>query len=105
MLSEDAPLSDAEITDDKIFCANCKHCVVIQKPALVSDQFVLRINCLKDKWKKKIGEVKYYKYFTAARRTMEICDDYTPVGDDTKEYIKDLRKNLPIKDEVYSYNA
>ena len=100
--------NDADISDDKIFCANCRHCVVIQKPALVSDQFVLRINCTKDKWKKKIGEVKYYKYFTAARRTMDNCEDYTPLGDegdDVREFVKDLRKNLPIKDEVYSYNA
>ncbi len=96
---------DTDIVDDKIFCANCKHCVVIQKPALVSDQFVLRINCMKDKWKKKIGEVKYYKYFTAARRTIDTCEFYTPMGDDNKEFIKDLRKNLPIKDEVYSYNS
>ena len=87
---------------DKIFCANCKHCVVIQKPTLVSDQFLLRINCLKDKWKKKIGEVKYYKYFTAARRTIDNCEFYEPMGADVKEYIKELRKNLPIKDEVYS---
>jgi len=90
---------------EKIFCANCKHCVVIQKPALVSDQFVLRINCIKDKWKKKIGEIKYYKYFTAARRSVDTCKEYEPMGDDVKDFIKDLRKNLPIKDEVYSYNT
>jgi hypothetical protein len=89
---------------DKIFCANCKNCVVIQKPALVSDQYVLRINCIKDKWKKKIGEIKYYKYFTAARRSVDTCDVYEPIDNDVKDFIKDLRKNLPIKDEVYSYN-
>lgn len=89
--------------DDKISCANCRHCVVIQKPALVSDQYVLRINCEKDCWKKKIGEVKYYKYFTAARRTVDTCDEYDEIADDTKDFVKELRKNLPIKDEVYSY--
>ncbi|HMA99757.1 MAG TPA: hypothetical protein VKS21_02115 [Spirochaetota bacterium] len=87
---------------EKIFCANCKHCVVIQKPTLVSDQYLLRISCRQDKWKKKIGEIKHYKYFTAARRTMPSCDSYEPIGDDVKNYIKELRKNLPIKDEVYS---
>ena len=25
------------------------------------------------------------------------------MGDDEKEYIRELRKSLPIKDEVYSY--
>lgn len=91
------------MNEDKIYCANCKHCVVIQRPAMVSNEYMLRINCLKDKWKKKIGEVKYYKYFTAARRTMELCDAYESMGDGEKDYIKDLRKSLPIKDEVYSY--
>ena len=90
--------------EDKVYCANCKHCVVIQKPALVSDQYVLRINCKKDKWKKKIGEIKYYKYFTAARRTMDICNEYSSMGEEDMDYIKELRKNLPIKDEVYSFN-
>ena len=92
------------MSDEKIYCANCANCVVIQKPALVSEQYVLRINCTKDKWKKKIGEIKYYKYFTAARRTMELCNEYQPMGEDEKEYIKDLRRNLPIKDEVYNFS-
>ena len=92
------------MSEDKIYCANCRHCVVIQKPALISgNQYMLRINCLKDKWKKKIGEIKYYKYFTAARRTMELCDSYESMGANEKDYIRELRKNLPIKDEVYSY--
>lgn len=90
--------------DEKIYCANCQYCSVIQKPALVSDQYVLRLHCTKDKWKKKIGEVKYYKYFTAARRTVDTCDMYNSIYEDPKDFIKDLRKNLPIKDEVYSYN-
>ena len=87
---------------ERIYCSNCKNCVVISKPALVSDEYVLRIHCKKDKWKKKIGEIKYYKYFTATRRTMEICDDFESMGEDEKDYLKELRKTLPIKDEVYS---
>ncbi len=90
------------MNENKIYCANCKHCIVLQKPALVSEQYVLRINCTKDKWRKKVGEVKYYKYFTSARRTMDICDEFSSMGDDI-DYIKELRKNLPIKDEVYSF--
>ena len=89
--------------ENKVHCANCRHCIVLQKPALVSEQYVLRINCKKDKWKKKIGEVKYYKYFTAARRTVFSCDEFESMGEEEKEFIKELRKNLPIKDEVYNY--
>ena len=40
--------------------------------------------------------------FTVARRTLEECEHYEPMGD-TKEYLKELKKNLPIKDEIYSY--
>ncbi len=88
---------------DKIFCSNCKNCLVVRKSAIISNQYLLRIHCQKDKWKKKIGEIKYYKYFTAARRSIDFCNSYEPMGDDEKEYIRELRKSLPIKDEVYSY--
>ncbi|OHD57773.1 MAG: hypothetical protein A2096_09385 [Spirochaetes bacterium GWF1_41_5] len=87
--------------DKSIYCANCLYCIVQQKNALVKDQYVLRVNCSQNKWKKKMGEQKLYKYFTVARRTVDECDIFTPMGDNEKEYIKELRKNLPIKDEVY----
>jgi hypothetical protein len=43
-----------------------------------------------------------YKYFTVARRTTDTCPMYEPMGD-AREYLKELKKNLPIKDEIYSY--
>lgn len=86
----------------KIYCANCRNCVIIPKAAVISDQHVLRLHCTKDKWKKKVGEIKYYKYFTASRRTVDICDSFESMGDSEKAYIKDLKKILPVKDEVYS---
>ena len=80
--------------------------MVVRRSALISNQYLLRIHCVKNMWKKRIGEVKYYKYFTAARRSVESCDFYEPIGDDNvKEYLKELRKTLPIKEEVYSYVA
>ncbi|MFC1504203.1 hypothetical protein ACFL6D_02175 [Spirochaetota bacterium] len=91
------------LNDDKIYCANCKNCVIIQNSALVKNQYVLRVNCIENKWKKKMGEQKLYKYFTVARRTVDKCDKYIEMGPSEKEYIKELRKNLPIKDEVYAY--
>jgi hypothetical protein len=51
-------------------------------------------------WKKKSGEEKVYKYFTLVRRTMGSCELYDAMGEE-KEYIKELRKSLPIKDEIY----
>jgi hypothetical protein len=52
-------------------------------------------------WKKKLGEEKIYKYFTVARRSPDECPHYIPMGD-PREFIKELKKTLPIKDEVYT---
>ncbi|MCG8451961.1 MAG: hypothetical protein MI717_02110 [Spirochaetales bacterium] len=83
----------------KIYCANCIHCKLI-RTRTEDDQYVLRVRCDAGKWKKKLGEEKFYKYFTVARRSLETCDAYTPMGE-SKPFMKELRKTLPIKDEVY----
>jgi hypothetical protein len=64
-------------------------------------QYHLRVRCDAGKWKKKLGEEKIYKYFTVARRSLDECDSYVPMGD-AKEFIRELKKTLPIKDEVYN---
>jgi hypothetical protein len=88
-------------TDDKIYCANCAHCVLVKEITGSHSKYLLRVKCSKKEWKKKLGEEKLYKYFTVARRTMDACENYEPMGE-LKGFLKDLRKSLPIKDEVYS---
>ncbi len=85
---------------EKIYCANCANCVLIKERTGINNQYVLRIRCQEKKWKKKLGEEKLYKYFTVARRTMETCEKYDAMGE-LKSFLKDLRKSLPIKDEIY----
>ena len=87
---------------EKIYCANCIHCKLVRVPVGNGNQYYLRVRCDAGKWKKKLGEEKIYKYFTVARRTVEHCDAYEPMGD-AKIFLKELKKNLPIKDEIYSY--
>jgi hypothetical protein len=87
---------------DKIYCANCIHCKLVRLPVSENRQYQLRVRCDAGKWKKKLGEEKYYKYFTVARRSLEDCDAYEPMGD-VKDFLKDLKKTLPIKDETYPY--
>ena len=65
---------------------------------------MLRVRCSVGMWKKKSGDEKIYKYFTIVRRTMERCDNYDPMGDETS-FLKELKKSLPIKDEIYSYTS
>ena len=89
-------------TGDRVYCANCTHCKLMRVPAGNGSQYYLRVRCDAGKWKKKLGEEKVYKYFTVARRTLEECALYEPMGD-AKDYLKELKKNLPIKDEIYSY--
>ena len=93
---------DPIIEAAKVYCANCINCKLVRVSAAGDSQYYLRVRCTAGKWKKKLGEEKLYKYFTVARRSLMECDAYEPMGD-TKDFIRDLRRDLPIKDEVYSY--
>ncbi len=87
---------------DRIYCANCANCKLLRVTAGNGIQYHLRVRCNAGKWKKKLGEEKFYKYFTVARRSLDNCNTYEPMGD-IAEYLRDLKKDLPIKDEIYSY--
>ena len=91
----------ADFDERKIYCANCVHCKV--KPEILDsgEKYQLRVRCIAGKWKKKLGEEKFYKYFTVARRSIDTCDAYEPMGE-TKEFLRDLKKSLPLRDEVYN---
>lgn len=96
-------LSDAhnENRKEKIFCANCINCKLVRSPAVDGEQYFLRVRCNAGKWRKKLGGEKVYKYFTVARRSLDECDAYEPMGD-AREFIRELKKSLPIKDEAYN---
>ena len=85
----------------RVFCSNCQYCIVIRQYEADPDKYVLRVKCVKKKWVKRSGEEKLYKYFTVARRIVDGCDYYISCGEEFP-YIKNLRKELPIKDEIYS---
>jgi hypothetical protein len=88
--------------ENKIYCANCKHCKLVRISAENGIKFLLRVRCDAGKWRKKLGEEKFYKYFTVARRYLDECDTYEPMGE-PKTFLKDLKKTLPIKDEIYNF--
>ena len=88
-------------SSDKIYCANCIHCKVVKVPRGDGGQYGLRVRCDAGKWRKKLGEEKVYKYFTVVRRTLDQCESYEPMGE-VEAFLKELKKNLPIKDEIYS---
>ena len=90
-----------QLTGNKIYCANCVHCKLIRTKTGSGGQYCLRVRCDAGMWKKKLGEEKIYKYFTVARRSPDNCPHYEPMGD-PREFIKELKKTLPIKDEVYT---
>ena len=94
------PFEEA-FSPDKVYCANCIHCKLVKKPQGDGSQYNLRVRCDAGKWKKKLGEEKVYKYFTVIRRTAEQCKSYIPMGDE-EAFLKELRRDLPIKDEIYS---
>jgi hypothetical protein len=94
------PLAE-EFASDKIYCANCRHCKLVKMAVGSASQFGLRVRCEAGKWRKKLGEEKIYKYFTVIRRTLEECDSYEPMGE-VEVFLKELRKSLPIRDELSS---
>jgi hypothetical protein len=100
---------DEEFHSGKIYCANCIHCKLIpskqESPGDSGGQgskerYVLRIRCAAGKWRKKLGEEKLYKYCTITRRYQDSCEAYDAMGD-TREFIRELRKTLSGRDEVY----
>jgi len=91
-----------DIQEGKIYCANCIHCKLVPSSPDGDERYFLRVRCAAGKWKKKLGEEKIYKYCTVARRSLDACDAYEPMGD-TKEFIRDLKKSLPVKDELYVF--
>lgn len=91
-----------ENSTGKIYCANCKHCKLVPSSPDENGRYFLRVRCAAGKWKKKLGEEKVYKYCTVARRSLDECDAYEEMGD-TREFIRDLKKTLPVKDELYIY--
>ncbi len=97
----DVNIFSDEFSADKVYCANCIHCKLVKLPMGESAQYNLRVRCDAGKWKKKLGEEKVYKYFTVIRRIVEQCDKYVPMGE-AEIFLKELKKNLPIKDEIYS---
>ncbi len=92
---------EEEFSSDKVYCANCIHCKLVKVPMGSASQYGLRVRCDAGKWRKKLGEEKLYKYFTVIRRTLEQCEAYEPMGE-VEIFLKELKKNLPIKDEIYS---
>jgi hypothetical protein len=102
-MAETADLESFEenFAPDKIYCANCVHCRLVRSPLGNASQYKLRVRCDAGKWRKKLGEEKIYKYFTVIRRTIDQCESYEPMGD-VDVFLKELRKDLPIKDEIYS---
>ena len=65
------------------------------------ERYILRVCCTKGRWSKRSGEEKLYKYFTVARRMQLNCEDYHEMGDPLP-FIKNLKKEVPIKDEIYN---
>jgi hypothetical protein len=61
---------------------------------------VLRVRCAAGKWRKRVGDEKFYKYFTLMRRNVDECDDYISMGD-LQDYLSELKRSLPTKDEVF----
>ena len=92
--------SGDEFHSGKVYCANCIHCKLITAKPDGEDRYVLRVRCAAGKWKKRLGEEKMYKYCTITRRYLDECDAYGEMGD-TREFIRELRKTLPNKDEQF----
>jgi hypothetical protein len=91
---------ESEFHSGKIYCANCIHCKLVPSKSAGEERYVLRVRCSAGKWKKKLGQEKLYKYCTITRLYLDYCDTYEEMGD-TRNFIRELKKSLPEKDEFY----
>ena len=89
-----------EEKEKRMYCANCKNCKVIRE--LASDGSPLqKVRCAAGHWTKPLGGEKLYPLATVPRRTVHNCLDYDEMGE-TKQYMKELKKNLPSKNnDIY----
>lgn len=83
------------------YCANCAHCIVVRLAEAETPLYRLRVRCEKGMWKKSSGEEKLHKYFTVVRRIERGCPHYAPLGD-AETFLKDLKRELPLRDEIYN---
>lgn len=100
VVSRTAQVDRLTETKGKIYCANCRNCKLVPSSVEDGSRYVLRVRCAAGKWRKRLGDEKFYKYFTVIRRSMDECDRYEPMGDE-EEFLQDLKRSLPINDEVY----
>ncbi|MDR0909270.1 MAG: hypothetical protein LBM77_05830 [Spirochaetaceae bacterium] len=103
---EETNTAEDSLLDGKIYCANCMHCKLVPQKTDDKEKFVMRIRCDAGKWKKKLGEEKFYKYGTVLRRSFEQdegCDTYEEMGD-IEPLVDDLKKLTANvnKDETYT---
>jgi hypothetical protein len=96
-------MEDDDFHSGKIYCANCIHCKLIPSRQMDNEHYVLRVRCAAGKWKKKLGNEKFYKYCTITRRYLDSCEAYEDMGD-TQHFIRELKKTIPSKDEFYLYS-
>ncbi|MDR0759214.1 MAG: hypothetical protein LBF74_03790 [Treponema sp.] len=89
-----------EFHSGKIYCANCIHCKLVPARPEGDERYFLRVRCAAGKWRKKQGEEKMYKYCTITRRYLDDCDSYEEMGD-TREFLRELKRTIPNKDEQY----
>ncbi len=82
-------------------CANCSHCHVMRiREEGEEEKYRLRVRCTKGMWTKASGEEKLHKFFTVARRIQTGCPHYQPLGEEDY-FLKNLKRELPLRDEVY----
>lgn len=94
-------MEDRDGEAGKRYCANCIHCKTVQTPSGDGRGYQLRVRCEAGQWRKKLGEEKLHKYFTVARRDASDCPAYEEMGE-SPDFMRDLKRTLPIKDEVYT---
>ncbi|MDR1867296.1 MAG: hypothetical protein LBQ77_03390 [Treponema sp.] len=82
---------------NKIYCANCIHCQLFSVPQEIGAE--LHVRCAAEKWKKKLGQEKKYRYSTIMRRCMDSCDCYESMGD-AETFLRELRDLQELEEKM-----
>ena len=82
----------------KIHCANCLHCKEFTHVSDLTGARERRVKCTAGQWATPAGREKTYPLHTVLNRKTYQCDHYESMGEeDLKEYLVDLRNNLPAE--------
>ena len=95
--------NDSSAKTEKIWCADCKHCMQYREVQEATGRYLLKVKCSKGHWRrgKTGGACDLYRILNQRKQK---CRDYVSVSEneqDRRLYLRDLARALPVERVYY----